>query len=348
MSKNSDIDHQYLEDKPLTQKEIYSIWINLALGIIFYGLITIIQMIIRPSVNTCLVLAALQMIISVGLTIHLKKQGTIAAIILNIFQSLIIAETLFIYNVTQPFPRIIFPICTIIIVIIIFSFENHLCKKIKEITHTNKHLTELNEKLAIAHGEVEQQNELLMAYNRIIKENEKVLSYQAFFDTLTDLPNRNVLIDRLELLISSTEKETGNFSVVFIDLDNFKQVNDTLGHHIGDLLLQSVSVKLKKSIHPDDMLGRLGGDEFGLIIKRPLHENDIFSYIKSLRLSLMEDIVLENNVLSVSASFGVAAYPHDGCNSIELLKNADRAMYTAKEYKKTGISFFGNKLPVEI
>jgi|GEM_PF-823084 len=337
---NANFSDQYFEEKPLSREVHYSIWIKIVFCVIIYAIIRIILMKTSLPINVSGMISQIQVIISVYLTIQFKKPGYFTAFTINALQCFTSIIALFIFDNTPALFGIIFPICTIIIISIISSFENRLNKKIDEITIKNLSLALLNEKLATAHNEMEQQNELLMSYNRIIKENEKNLSYQAFFDVLTELPNRNVLINRLDLLITSPENANIRFAVAFIDLDDFKQVNDTLGHHIGDLLLQAVAIKLKRLIHPEDMLGRLGGDEFALIIKRPLTEEEIFSYIESLRLSLMENIVLENNALSVSASFGVSIYPQDGSTPTELLKCADTAMYKAKGYKKNGISFY--------
>lgn len=331
---------QDFEENAFSNEAAYSIWIKIAFCVILYAIIRVILFKTSLPINISGIISQIQVIISVYLTIRFKKPGYITAFTINALQCFTSIISLFIFDNTPALFGIIFPICTIIIISIIASFDNHLNKKFEEITKINLSLALLNEKLATAHNGMEQQNELLMSYNRIIKENEKNLSYQAFFDVLTQLPNRNVLINRLDLLITSPENDNIRFAVAFIDLDDFKKVNDTLGHHIGDLLLQSVAVNLKRLIHPDDMLGRLGGDEFALIIKRPLPKEEIFTYVEGLRLSLMENIILEDHPLSVSASFGISIFPQDGATSTELLKCADTAMYKAKGYKKNGISFY--------
>lgn len=328
---------QNFEETPLPRESVYAVWIKLSLCVLLFASITIILINSNLAPNQPGVITQFQVMISVYLTMNFKKLGSLIAIALNAIQGLISLAALVVYSNTNALNGVIFSVCTVIIITIIESCKAHLSKKMDEILSKNQKLASLNEKLAMAHNEMEQQNELLMAYNRIIKENEKKLSYQAFFDTLTELPNRNILINRIDILITSPENENLSFAVVFMDLDDFKQVNDTLGHHIGDLLLKDVAVKLKRAIHPDDLLGRLGGDEFALIIKRPLTEAEILAYMEKLDLSLMNDIVIENKNLSVSASFGVAIYPQDGCSSTELLKCADGAMYKAKNHKKLTI-----------
>ncbi|KNZ43144.1 GGDEF domain-containing protein [Acetobacterium bakii] len=325
------------EETTLPKESAYAVWIKLSLSVLLFASITIILIKSNLTPNQPGVITQFQVMISVYLTMNFKKLGTLIAIVINGFQGLISLTALVVYSNPNALAGVIFSVSSIIIIFIISTCMACLSKNMEEVLIKNTKLASLNEKLAMAHNEMEQQNELLMAYNRIIKENEKKLSYQAFFDTLTELPNRNVLINRMDMLITSPENENLSFGVVFMDLDNFKEVNDTLGHHIGDLLLKDVAVKLKRVIHPDDLLGRLGGDEFALIIKRPLEKEAILAYMEKLELSLMKDIVIENKELSVSASFGFAIYPQDGHSSTELLKCADGAMYKAKNHKKLTI-----------
>ena len=328
---------QNFDETLLPRESVYAVWIKLSLCILLFASITIVLIKNNLAPNQPGVIAQFQVMISVYLAMNFKKSGSLIAIALNGIQGLISLTALVVYSHTNALTGVIFSVCTIIIVSIIASCKVSLSKNLEEVVMKNTKLASLNEKLAVAHNEMEQQNELLMSYNRIIKENEKKLSYQAFFDTLTELPNRSVLINRMDMLITSPENENLSFAVVFMDLDDFKQVNDTLGHHIGDLLLQDVAIKLKRAIHPDDLLGRLGGDEFALIIKRSLEKKEILAYMEKLELSLLKDIVIEAKSLSVSASFGVAIYPEDGCSSTELLKCADGAMYKAKNHKKITI-----------
>lgn len=115
------------------------------------------------------------------------------------------------------------------------------------------------------------------------------------------------------------------------------------GHHIGDLLLKSIADRIKKIVLQQDMLGRLGGDEFTLIIQRDLSETEIFEYVEKIRMALLETFVVENMNLNISASFGIARYPRDGVTATELLNYSDIAMYKAKEFGKNRVQFINGQ-----
>ena len=202
--------------------------------------------------------------------------------------------------------------------------------------------------MELAKEALSSKNKTLVEYNNLMMENEKKLNHLAFFDELTDLPNRKMIISRLNYLIERATYNTTDLAVVFIDLDNFKRVNDTMGHYSGDLLLQSATSRMKTLINSNDMLGRLGGDEFALIIQQPLSEDEIFVYLESLKDVIEQPFTIEKNKFTITASFGFAVFPEDGNNSIDLLKCADTAMYKAKERGKNSIVRFSKEMNEEI
>ncbi|WP_303869869.1 bifunctional diguanylate cyclase/phosphodiesterase [Acetobacterium wieringae] len=308
-------------------------WITGTLCIAFFILLGFLDSQLKTVADIGVILSQVQVFISIFLTIRIKKWGYVLSVLLNLLLILSVSLSGFNQPGIHGKPMVIVPISTIFIISIIYLFIVNYHRKIDEITVKNQKMAE--------------QNDLLTAYNQIIKSNEEKLSRMAFIDMLTELPNRKMLINRIDQLITSIEEPDLHFALAFIDLDDFKQVNDTLGHHVGDLLLQGVSAKLKDAIHDDDMLGRLGGDEFALIIKRPLTDAALFSYIENLRQQLIDDLIIENRPLPVRASFGLSRYPEDGSTSAELLKSADHAMYQAKTHKTAGIEFFNQKKNAE-
>lgn len=328
-------------------------WITGTLCIAFFIILAVLDSQLKAIADLGVIFSQIQVFISIFLTIRIKKWGYILSVILNL---LLIVSVLSINQTgLHAKPMVIIPISTIFIISIIYLFIINYHRKIDEVTVTNQKLAilndellTLNEQLANAHGELEEQNNLLKAYNRIIKDSEEQLSHMAFIDMLTELPNRKMLVSRLDQLITSIEEPDIHFAIAFIDLDDFKQVNDTLGHHVGDLLLQTVASKLNNAIHSDDMLGRLGGDEFALIIKRSLSDEALYTYIENLRHLLIDDLIIENKPLPVRASFGISRYPEDGSTSSELLKSADNAMYRAKIHKTVGIEFFDPKSTTQL
>ena len=169
--------------------------------------------------------------------------------------------------------------------------------------------------------------------------SEERIQYLANFDALTGLPNRNLLADHLQYAISLAKRGDGHLAVMFIDLDRFKEINDTLGHGVGDAFLIEVGTRLKTVLRESDTASRLGGDEFILV----LPDSDAQAAVKIVD-KLLEAIALpyqvEHYALIVTASIGIAIYPHDGESLESLLRSADTAMYRAKEDGRNGYRFF--------
>ncbi len=163
-------------------------------------------------------------------------------------------------------------------------------------------------------------------------------------DVLTGLPNRKMIVDRINRLIHQFSDEKDTFSIIFIDLDNFKRINDVYGHTVGDKFLKRVAGFLSEQIHECDILGRLGGDEFILIVQRKLKHGELYQYIDGIREGLARALFLEDFRFSIHASFGISTYPTDARNAEDLLKYADAAMYNAKGRGKDGVQFFNPSL----
>ncbi len=155
------------------------------------------------------------------------------------------------------------------------------------------------------------------------------LHYQATHDALTDLPNRTLLLDRLQQAIRSAERGENSLSLLLLDLDRFKEVNDTLGHHIGDKLLQQISQRLRQVLREEDTVSRLGGDEFCLLL--PYATTEQAKIISHKVIAAVEKVLyIEGHRLLVGASIGIASFPDHGGNPLVLLQRADVAMYVAK------------------
>lgn len=180
------------------------------------------------------------------------------------------------------------------------------------------------------------------------KESEKIIYFQAYHDTLTHLPNRALLKDRLEQSIALAKRKSSMLSVMFLDLDRFKNINDTLGHLAGDKLLQSVAVRLNKCIRECDTLSRVGGDEFTILLPEILSDNDSKSVAQKILKALREPFDLDGENVFISASIGVAHYPENGDSIEALLKHADIAMYAIKNKGKDGYQFYTDNMHEEL
>lgn len=171
------------------------------------------------------------------------------------------------------------------------------------------------------------------------KRIENEIYQLAFYDSLTGTPNRHLLQDRVNQAIALARRENSQLCVLFLDLDRFKEVNDSLGHSAGDELLIDVAQRLKSQIRLEDTICRFGGDEFVLLLKG-ISEESVKHKAQVILSVILKPYVIQKEVFSLSASIGVALYPRDGENYETLLKNADAAMYQAKESGRNTFCFF--------
>lgn len=169
---------------------------------------------------------------------------------------------------------------------------------------------------------------------------DEQVRHLAFHDILTDLPNRQLLLERINYQIGLNERENRRFSILFLDLDGFKMVNDTFGHEIGDDLLKLLANKFLSLVRHSDTVARLGGDEFVILLGNPLGENYIAEIASRIILVINEPMEIRGKSVKVGSSIGIAIYPEDGKTSLELVKNADTAMYAAKNAGKNTYRFF--------
>jgi diguanylate cyclase (GGDEF)-like protein len=154
------------------------------------------------------------------------------------------------------------------------------------------------------------------------------------FDPLTDMHNRFSMDKHIDALMEESWLNRSSFGIVFIDLDEFKPVNDRYGHQVGDLFLQEVSSRMKRQLRSGDILARLGGDEFAALISSANNRTDVEEAAKRLEHTFDDVFVLEDNLIHGAASFGIALYPEDGSTKELLLSVADAAMYANKMNKK--------------
>src|SRR5207237_9866116 len=169
---------------------------------------------------------------------------------------------------------------------------------------------------------------------------EERLQYLATRDAWTGLPNRLLLQERLAQAIAHAKRRGRRVSVLFIDLDRFKNVNDTLGHRIGDELLKRVATAFSNVLRKTDLLARLGGDEF-MVIAEDFDDPTVLGQIaQKLQDAIAQPIEIEENAIYVTSSIGISTYPEDGDSPEQLMKHADVAMYRSKELGRNTYQFF--------
>lgn len=189
---------------------------------------------------------------------------------------------------------------------------------------------------------------IIHIYRTYVNHQKTELHQMATYDGLTGLINRHTFLDELDQQIEKSKQSKMPFTIILIDIDDFKKVNDLTGHYQGDMLLQGIVKAWKEIIVEGDLLGRIGGDEFALISPRQLNDEEIMLYIRTLQLALEKDIQLENCGHSVTASFGISKYPSDSESAHQLLKYADMAMYDAKLSGKNTVNFFSKEMYVSM
>jgi diguanylate cyclase (GGDEF)-like protein len=180
------------------------------------------------------------------------------------------------------------------------------------------------------------------------KQTELHLARLAHYDPLTDIPNRILFRDRLEHAIRLAERDNTGFTLMFIDLNGFKQVNDTFGHDAGDALIRICAERLNESMRRSDSVARMGGDEFTLLLQNIENQTDIAHIAEKVIESISQPAQINGYEVVVGCSIGIAIYPHAGLDADTLLKNADMAMYKAKQEEGSCFCFFTDAMNREV
>ncbi len=199
----------------------------------------------------------------------------------------------------------------------------------------------------------------LVSMRKSLEINHKSMQKLAFYDRLTGLPNRATLQQELKMLISDAKRKKSKFAVIYMDLDEFKSINDTLGHDVGDQLLKAVSERIRKLLRGSDfvarerketgktesgMLARLAGDEFTLLVHDVTNQSSVIHVANRILASISKPFDLEQHEIQVGASLGIALFPDDGEDPDSLIKKADYAMFEAKKHNKNGFEFYTKEM----
>ena len=180
------------------------------------------------------------------------------------------------------------------------------------------------------------------------KSSENQLLQLAHYDQITNLPNRVLFLDRFHQVLTNAHRHNQPITLMYLDLDRFKEVNDTLGHDMGDILLKEVAERLMKCVRADDIVARMGGDEFTVILNNVNHQINTERITQSILNKLTEPFNLGGEVVYISASIGISVYPANGTEVDALLKMADQAMYFAKQSGRNRYHYFNIEMPLNL
>lgn len=267
------------------------------------------------------IIAQAQVLIAAVMVVISKRKGFIASVVLCVFSSLYTLMTAVILGKQMSaLPGVVVPIITIITMSVIYFYSLKISKANAELVKTNQTLIETN---------------------RVIREKDEKLTYLAYYDVLTGLANRQLFIDHIDEIIN--ENKNSPFTVIYFDIDNFKQINDAYGHNAGDIMLSTYADRLRLFCGNSAFAGKLGGDEFAIILNGINTEASVVNYIEKLRHSLCEPVNVNGTMLQTSISFGVASYPSDGISSEDILKSTDIAVYNAKANGKDRTCFYSKQ-----
>jgi diguanylate cyclase (GGDEF)-like protein/PAS domain S-box-containing protein len=173
-----------------------------------------------------------------------------------------------------------------------------------------------------------------------LKESEEHIRSLAYYDPLTNLPNRRLFTDRLSVALAHAHRSEGQLAVLFIDLDRFKRINDSLGHSVGDGLLQEVATRLLAAVREDDTVARMGGDEFIILLSEVTEMESVIACARRITAAMGQPISAGGQELLVSCSIGISIYPDDGTDCETLVKNADSAMYRVKDEGRNNFQLY--------
>lgn len=213
-----------------------------------------------------------------------------------------------------------------------------------EIGSLARSFNQMLETIELSQADKNEANEALHLNRRRLERAVKDLQYLANYDSLTQLPNRALCMDRIKYALKSASRSQSMVAILFLDLDHFKDVNDSLGHAIGDQLLKNTSQRLSENIRSEDTLARLGGDEFVIILNNIKDSENVIDVVEKIVCSFEQPFRLSSYEVNTTVSIGVCLYPHDGGDVDSLMKAADAAMYKAKEVGRNTYEFYQSEL----
>jgi len=229
-----------------------------------------------------------------------------------------------------------------------YNVEEKTINSYSELYEAYQQLEAVNEELIASEEELKEKLHEINSSNQLLEVSEGTIKHMAYYDDLTDLHNRTYFFDKLNKSIEISKKKSKKLVVLFIDIDNFKRINDSFGHTIGDILLRRAAKRIELSIRKCDTIARISGDEFSIIIDEIKNDNESIYIIEEILKVFKEPFNIENCSINIGISIGASVFPDDGCTAEELLRNSDIAMYKIKESGKNSYKYFDVNMKNEL
>ena len=231
---------------------------------------------------------------------------------------------------------------------LISRLENEISTRKKAQSELEANQYELEDKIKERTIALENTNESLNHQIGIRRQVEKQLEFLAYYDELTELPNRHLFIEDVKKSLEQAKRNESLLGVLFIDLDRFKNINNSYGHHIGDKLLKSIAVRLGETLYDTDIVARNGGDKFSVLIENMLDVREPFVVANKIIEALNEKFTIDEHNVHIGANVGIAMYPLDGNEALELVDMADTAMFEARKIGRNHFQFYSSSMSNQI
>jgi diguanylate cyclase (GGDEF) domain len=317
--------------------------VRISLAGLLYLIFDAVMVFLIHNLVLSLLLMQGQLAASVYLTLRFRRSGYFIALCLNtlaLIRQIYLEQTGGSIGGIDPIFGMLFYFDVLIAGSLVAFYAIHNSKNYDHAMKQKELIATAYYQASVSEEKLWKKNQELEKSNKIITSDKEKMYQLANVDLLTQLPNRRKFQIDLDQIAASSLRSGRSFALAFIDFDNFKSVNDTLGHQAGDELIRYSGFLLSKLSHSGDALGHIGGDEFVLIIRQQMTRVGLQEYMGNISKMVRRPIMLGNATLSVSASIGIAVFPQDTSDVSELMRFADLAMYRAKKSGKNQILFF--------
>lgn len=310
----------------------------LVYSILFAGILALQMLLPIPNADKG-VLAQLQVLLSVAVVVVAPRTGIKAAVAMNLGETLVIGGLVVSGRMPAAGAGIVVPVFTMLVLCVVAIYQGQLLRQLQAQERQRAELARLNGELLHSKAELERQNRQLTEANGQLQRSEQQLHYLTFYDVATTLPNRDLILKQVDLMINLAAMTPISFPLLYIDLDRFAQIGERVGPRVSDRLFGMVAARLMDNLHKEDMLGRYGNDSFLLVVQRNQTREEAERYAELLRTCLHAPFHVEGVRYDLRCSIGAAFHPEDAMSTTALLRCAEIALRCAKDGGRDAVRF---------